>query len=425
MSQETSQQQDILTMAVEANASIAIQSGLALAQKAIQLEQEKNCEALAIDFLKKAIIILEQEIIYCKDQFQTVLQTLIFSYQNRCKSLSLQKQKRELIEMENHLETFDIMDPYSIYPIKKSDLLNVEGDSRFNPFLCYQQGANNQQISLETLLNVVDEFEKIEMNIKLLFTSMHQGVQLTKRLFITPLIWYMPIEENETLKEKQAIMHELGYNIEQILVMNKYSPSYELFASVKSLREYCQSVYKNKKYLIEENMQFLNPNKNSNNTNNQNSQTSGSIINNNNNNTSSNNISLLSNDQLGSNQQNSLQSKLNNKFDQYKNTFLKKFKKILKTENEEKQQIDYYHCIFDLLKNMCLFFYLLQNSYSLNLHTQNTSENESEINSQINKFKKDRQFIYIFIREFVIKLILNDLYIKYNQYISYSKKKQS
>ncbi|EAR86566.2 hypothetical protein TTHERM_00041470 (macronuclear) [Tetrahymena thermophila SB210] len=371
MSQEISQQQDILTMAVEANASIAIQSGLALAQKAIQLEQEKNCEALAIDFFKKAIIILEQEIIYCKGQFQTVLQTLIFSYQNRCKSLSLQKQKRELIEMENHLETFDIMDPYSIYPIKKSDLLNIEGDSRFNPFLCYQQGANSQQISLETLLNVVEEFEKIEMNIKLLFTSMHQGVQLTKRLFITPLIWYMPIEETEILKEKQAVMHELGYNIEQILVMNKYSPSYEFFGSVKSLREYCQSVYKNKKYLIEENIQFLNPNKNSNsNPNSQNNQINGNIVNNNANSSSSNNISLLSNDQLGSNQQNTLQSKLNNKFDQYKNTFLKKFKKILKTENEEKQQIDYYH-------------------------------------------------------QFVIKIILNDLYVKYNQYISYSKKKQS
>lgn len=64
----------------------------------------------------------------------------------------------------------------------------------------------------------------------------------------------MPIEENEIAKEKIALMHELGYNIEQILVMNKYSPNYEFFGSVKLLREYCLNVYKNRRYLIEENM---------------------------------------------------------------------------------------------------------------------------------------------------------------------------
>lgn len=44
--------------------------------------------------------------------------------------------------MENHMESFDIMDPYSIYPIKKSDLVNVEGDSRFNPHVSYTNAVN-------------------------------------------------------------------------------------------------------------------------------------------------------------------------------------------------------------------------------------------------------------------------------------------
>jgi len=78
------------------------------------------------------------------------------------------------------------MDPYSSFVVDEilPDAIEIEYHSA------------DDSCSFESLLNIIDEQERVRSSVALLLKTMTKGANISKRLFVSPSVWLMPFDES-------------------------------------------------------------------------------------------------------------------------------------------------------------------------------------------------------------------------------------
>jgi hypothetical protein len=329
-----------------------IDQALTYAQQAIAYDQRSE-EGLAIEFFKKAVIILTEECKSAEPAKQQVLQVFIEGYKDRIISIEAsQIRERNGLAADSNV----INSILSYVPGSPSKQDSRKGDVFEDVNLNLNITVKDRSASIESILNIMSDDSKLECILEILEKTLLTGGQLTKTVYVPAFIWQLDTgyEEEDNEQEKLAFFRSFADESARIIItcINSAKLKTELLNFRKTLsKKYKESLGK-----------FL----------------------------------LIST------------RNKKNAFEQYKNMIKKNLKNFYLKVNNKK--LDYVKIVLEMFKNIKGLF-------------QKIREKEVPQDLEDGLFQENKKFLRLFIREVIFRILINDVELKLNQYISILRKK--
>ena len=329
-----------------------IDQALTYAQQALAYDQRSE-EELAIEYFKKAVIILIEESKSAEPAKQQVLQVFIEGYKDRITSIEAsQIRERSGLAADSNV----INSILSYVPGSPNRQDNRKGDVFEDVNLNLNITVKDRSSSIESILNIMSDDSKLEYILEILEKTLLTGGQLTKMVYVPAFIWQLDTgyEEEDNEQEKLAFFRSFADESSRIIMtcLNSVKLKGELLNFRKSLsKKYKESLGK-----------FL----------------------------------LISS------------RNKKNAFEQYKNMIKKNLKNFYLKVNNKK--LDYVKIVLEMFKNIRGLF-------------QKIRDHEVPQDSEDNLFQENKKFLRLFIREVIFRILINDVEMKLNQYITILRKK--